>query len=122
MSAGQRRPADGAADWARHIYRKLNGTADELGNKHDHYSYLKEGAGRYMYYRIFFEGSVAQRGAGGARVLYGFENLANDDIIGWTVLAEPSLPSPKCSKIMVCELEACVWGLMFMAALMVSDD
>jgi hypothetical protein len=68
-------------------------------------------------YRLFFDGSVTKTKAGGGWVLYGATTVAQDTQEEWKLIAAVSFPMPPSSTITACELEACLWGVAFIAAL-----
>ena len=111
------RPREFSADWGRHIYRELNGYADVLANRHCYTSWFSDVRQRFERYRLFFDGSVTKTAAGCGWALYGAGCSAVEVETEWTLIVELSCPMPAHATITVCELEACVWGVAFAAAL-----
>ena len=89
---------------------------DGLANRHErtHKQYCSK---RYARYRIFFDGSVSSRAAGGGWALYGADDVVEDIPEECTLVAEESFGMQRNSTITVCELEACVWAVSFFGAL-----
>ena len=116
------RPRHRTADWARHIFRELNGYADVLANRHSYTSWFNGAPPEHSRFRLFFDGSVTNVAAGGGWALYGTNSAAYDVEDEWYLIAELSFPMPRHSTITVCELEACVWGVAFFTALLESVD
>eukprot|EP00973_Karenia_brevis_P078040 10840374-Karenia_brevis.AAC.1 len=55
---------------ACHIFRELNGEADALAGLHHNASSVYEPIRRHNCFRLFFDGSKTETGAGGGWVLY----------------------------------------------------
>ena len=113
------RPRKLHVDWARHIFRELNAKADELANRHTYSYYFDVDNSRWRYYRIFFDGSLTRTAAGGGWILFGANAITCDSPEEWHVVASLSFPMAVTSSITVCELEACVWSVAFLTALVV---
>ena len=110
-------PRQSTANWVRHIYRELNGHADKLANKHSYSFWINQDLFKFPFYRLFFDGSVGKRGAGGGWALYGCTDINQDTLSDWHLVAELSFGMPATATITVCELEACLWGILFTEAL-----
>ena len=104
----------------RHIFREINKKADALANMHS-YSRRLETEKKYKFYRLFFDGSVTKTAAGGGWILYGADTVVNDDTTEWTIKAAVSFPMGIEATITICEMEACLWGITFMAAYLESS-
>ena len=76
---------------------------------------------QYNCYRVFFDGSVIATAAGGGRVLYGAQEVKQDEPSEWERIAAVSFPMPVGSTITQCELEACLWAVCFMESLFRSE-
>ena len=111
------RPRAETADWGRHTYRELNTEADSLANKHCNEHLLSNMSSAFSCYRLFFDGSVNQNGAGGGCILYGAAGGHADEPHDWTVIASCSFEMPPDANVTVCKLEACVFAVVFMRAL-----
>ena len=111
------RPRADTADWARHIYGELNTEADSLANKHCNEYLLSNMSSAFTCYRLFFDGSVNQNGAGGGWILYGAVGGHGAEPQEWTVIASCSFEIPQDATVTICELEACVFAVVFMRAL-----
>ena len=116
------RPRTDTADWGRHIYRELNTEADILANRHEDSRHMETNLQDFKCYRLFFDGSVTKTKAGGGWVLYGATQVAQDSQEEWNRIAAVSFPMPPNSTITACELEACLWGVSFIASLFVSES
>jgi hypothetical protein len=111
------RPLEEIAQWGRQIYRELNTEADKMANLHKDERHVTAGLRHFSCYRLFFDGSVTPKGAGGGWVLYGATEVRQDAPEEWTRVASVSFAMPHGSTITICELEACMWGVAFVAAL-----
>ena len=114
-------PREAAADWARHVYRELNVEADEMANRQRDERQVTKDMCRYNCYRAYFDGSVTPTGAGGGWVLYGAQEVLQDEPSAWKRIAAVSFPMPPGSTITQCELEACLWAVGFATALLQSE-
>jgi len=119
VTASGLRPRCRDADFARHIFRELNGEADALAGKHcDEYNFWKpERLTEFHYYRVFFDGSAAPDSSGAGWVLYGTESIL-DDPAEWEKIAAKSLALPKGCSVTAAELEACASAVEFLDALL----
>merc|ERR1719198_2290091 len=84
--------AQNRKDWARHIYRELNGEADALANLHCYSAYFDEDNHCFTHYRIFFDGSVTPSRTGGGWILKGAYRLERDVPEAWHCVAKLSFP------------------------------
>ena len=109
-------------DWGRHIFRELNGHADSLANRHTHTQWFDGQQPRFDRYRLFFDGGVTKRAAGGGWALHGTSFDANDVPEAWQLIATLSFAMPVSATVTVCELEACIWGIAFFADFMKGPD
>ena len=115
-------PRQTATNWARHIYRELNKDADKLANKHSYHFWINRRRYAFPFYRLFFDGSVTRQGAGGGWALFSCTDTNRDLLCDWHLVAELSFGMPLTATITVCELEACIWGIVFTEALQESLD
>ena len=60
---------------------------------------------------------MTEKAAGGGWALFGATGAAIDVLHEWNLIAEVSFDMPRHATITVCELEACVWGVAFYAAM-----
>ena len=60
---------------------------------------------------------MTPKGAGGGLVQYGATEVRQDAPEEWTRVASVSFAMPHGSTITICELEACMWGVAFVAAM-----
>ena len=112
------RPRQEHVDWGRHIYRELNGEADAIAGRH-HYSYSRfTQRPDFRCFRLYFDGSCAQHGSGGGWVLYGAVAIVEDSLDAWTKIAELSFPLGEKSTVTIAELEACLWGVTYVSAVL----
>ncbi len=115
-------PRCDTADFGRHIFRELNGEADSLANRHCFTSSFHSDDLRFGYYRLFFDGSVTSTATGGGWILYGSHGVQADAQEEWLRVASLSFPMGLEATITACELEACLWGVAFEAALFEGRD
>ena len=106
------------ADWGRHIYREFNSEADALANRHCYIAKFKIPVFRCNYFRLFFDGSVASSGCGGGWILYGNYGIVTGAPEEWFEIASLSFRMGPQATVTACELEACLWGVMFTTALL----
>ena len=71
----------------------------------------------FAYYRLFFDGSVCAAGTGGGWVLYGATTVQEDELREWQIIASCSFGMPADATVTICELEACLFGIAFIAAM-----
>ncbi len=116
------KPRCDEADFARHVYRELNGEADSLANRHSYAAGFNISTCRYPQYRLFFDGSVSQGGCGGGWVLFGRHGGKDDLQDTWHRVAWLSFPMEISATITVCEMEACVWGVVFAVTVLEDPD
>ena len=74
-------------------------------------------------FRLFFDGGCNRQGtaAGGGWVLYGAVRMVDDAPEEWTKMAELSFPLGDGCTVTVAELEACLWGVCYLSALLECD-
>ena len=107
-------PRHCSAEWARHVYRELNAEADELANRH-YFKYQQYcSVDGFRYFRIYFDGSVSDGGAGGGWVLYGSRHLTTDAPEDWSKIADLSFGLRVGATVTAAELEACVWAIAYL--------
>ena len=78
------------ADWARHIFRELNGEADTLANRHAHTFSLHACPKPCLAFQVFFDGSSSPSGCGCGLVLFGAESIIADVLAESNRIAEMS--------------------------------
>ena len=100
----------------------MNVEADKLANRHAYSYFFDAQNAQWRYYRIFFDGSLKSSAGGGGWILYGANALCSDTLHEWHVVASLSFPMAATSTITTCELEACVWAVAFITALLEGID
>jgi hypothetical protein len=99
------RPVHDSADFCRHVFRELNGVADELAGRHRNTWHLDEYAKPASCVRGFFDGSVK-----GKKAAFGWIVLecssGDDDMTRWKAIASQSGCLPDGATITAAELEA----------------
>jgi ribonuclease HI len=116
-------PRQDHCDLGRHIYRELNPEADALAGRHSFsYNRLCHDVS-FRFYRLFFDGSCnqARSSGGGGWVLYGARRIIDDSPEEWTKIAELSFPLFAGCTVTVAELEACLWGVSYFAAMLADN-
>ena len=109
-------------DWGRHIFRELNGHADSLANRHMNTKWFDGTQPRFDSYRLFFDGSLMKHAAGGGWVLHVTSFDSRDVPEMLELMASLSFAMPPNAMATVCELDACIWGVVFVASFMKGPD
>ena len=107
------RPLHNGADFCRHVFRELNGIADELAGRHKNTWHLDEYASSASCVRGFFDGSVQ-----GEKAAFGWVVLqcpsGDDDMTKWKAIASKSASLPNGATITAAELEGCLSLVSFL--------
>ena len=110
------RPRSDDADWGRHIFRELNCEADALAGVH-RFAFQEHSCDtNWVAYRLFFDGSCTESGAGGGWVLYGSRHVFHDSLHEWEKLADLSFALGTGATVTAAELESCSWGVSYLKA------
>jgi hypothetical protein len=113
VQCGIVRPRQDCADFCRHIFRELNGKADELANRHCNTWHLEAYSKPACCVRGFFDGSVR-----GDKAAFGWIVLAScvgdDDMSSWKPVACKSGCLPDGATITAAELEAALSLVSFL--------
>ena len=98
------RPLHDGADFCRHVFRELNGAADEQAGRHHNAWHLEEYAHPANCVRGFFDGSVK-----GKKAAFGWVVMecasGDDDMTRWKTIASKSGCLPDGATITAAELE-----------------
>ena len=65
---------------------------------------------------MFFDGSATSTGSGGGWVLYGADDAIHGHPDDWTRLAALSFSMPASATVTAAEMEACLWGVVYVAS------
>jgi len=112
---GAVRPRQDTSDFCRHVFRELNGKADELANRHSNTWHVHPYSAPASCVRAFFDGSVqGKKAAFGWIVL---ECQTGDEDMGlWSTVASKSGCLPDGATITAAELEGSLSLVSFLHA------
>ena len=115
VSQGSVRPRQDSADFCRHVFRELNGQADELANRHCNTWHLDPYTAPATCIRAFFDGSVRSN-----KAAFGWIVLAcpdgDHDMEQWSTIASKSGSLPDGATITAAELEGSLSLVSFLHA------
>jgi len=113
VAQGAVRPRQDTADFCRHVFRELNGRADELANRHANTWYLDPYTTPATRIRAFFDGSVRANKAAFGWIVFtcpdGDQNMEQ-----WRTVASKSGSLPDGATITAAELEGALSLVSFL--------
>ena len=101
---GHVHPCHNSADFCRHVFRELNGQADELANRHSNTWHLDEYVRPVGCIRGFFDGSVHGKRAAFGWIVLG-SSCGDSNMSLWQIVAHKSGCLPDGATITAAELE-----------------
>ena len=113
VQCGIVRPRQDCADFCRHIFRELNGKADELANRHCNSWHLEAYSKPACCVRGFFDGSVKGDKAAFGWIVFA-SCVGDDEMSSWEPVACKSGCLPDGATITAAELEAALSLLLFL--------